>query len=74
MRWPVLLSALAVLGLWAMGQPRYSANPGCPWPATDGLGSKLPLATEVGTARRDLFVGIFYFFWLGHHEHGIDGP
>ncbi len=39
------------------------SNPGVPWPATDGMGRKLPLSEEVGPSRSDRFVGIFYFLW-----------
>ncbi len=39
-------------------------NPGVSWPATDGLGRKLPAPDEVGPPRADRFVGIFYFLWL----------
>ncbi len=67
-----LLAILATCSL-AAAQPRYSANPGVPWPATDGLGRKLPLASEVGPPRPDRFAGIFYFLWLGQHERGIEG-
>ncbi len=38
-------------------------NPGMPWPATDALGRRLPMATEVGPPRTNRFVGIFYFTW-----------
>ena len=38
--------------------------PGMPWPATDALGRKLPLAVEVGAPKTNRFVGIFYFEWL----------
>lgn len=51
--------------------------PGTPWPATDGLGRKVPLAEEVGPPRPDRFVGIFYFLWHQHAEvrqTGGEGP
>ncbi len=54
--------------------PRYSANPGTPWPAVDALGRVLPGAEEVGTPRPDRFVGIFYFLWLGQHDQTDGGP
>ncbi|HOW70783.1 MAG TPA: hypothetical protein PKY77_09295 [Phycisphaerae bacterium] len=54
-----------------------TGNTGTPWPATDGLGRKLPLSDEVGPPRADRFVGIFYFLWLNERHnkspHG-DGP
>jgi hypothetical protein len=40
-------------------------NPGVPWPATDALGRELPLADEVGTPKKDRFMGIFYLTWTG---------
>ncbi|MEN6452037.1 MAG: hypothetical protein ABFC96_16225 [Thermoguttaceae bacterium] len=40
-----------------------SRNSGVPWPATDALGRKLPMADETGTPRNDRFVGMFYFIW-----------
>lgn len=48
--------------------PRYSHNPGTPWPATDALGRVLPMAEEVGPLRPDRFAGIFYFLWEGQHD------
>ncbi len=33
------------------------------WTATDGLGRKLPDATETGTPKKDKFVAIFYWTW-----------
>lgn len=38
----------------------------------DGLGRRLPTKDEVGPARPDRFVGLFYFLWLG--QHGTEGP
>lgn len=40
------------------------SNPGTPWPATDALGRRLPVASEVGAPRTNRLVGIFYFEWL----------
>jgi hypothetical protein len=42
------------------------------WVATDDLGRSVPLSNEVGPPRKDKFVGIFYFLWLG--EHGNADP
>ena len=47
-------------------------NPGIPWPATDALGRRLPLADEAGPPRPDRFVGIFYFLW--HNNPGGRSP
>jgi hypothetical protein len=51
---------------------------GVPWPATDGLGRRVPVAGEVAPPNAERFVGIFYFLW---HERGMapksphwDGP
>ncbi|WP_274362137.1 hypothetical protein [Paenibacillus thermotolerans] len=38
----------------------------------DEYGRALPAYGEVSEPRRDSFVGIFYFLWLG--QHGTDGP
>lgn len=66
---------LAFLTLTAIASAqRYSSNPGVPWPATDGLGRKLPLADEAGPPRPDRFVGIFYFLWLGQHQRTKEDP
>jgi len=45
-----------------------TSNPGVPWPATDALGRKLPLAAEVGPPRAGRFVGMFYFLWHNMHH------
>lgn len=42
------------------------------WTATDALGRKLPGYKECGPVKKDRYVGIFYFIWLG--EHGQGGP
>lgn len=42
------------------------------WTATDALGRRLPGSTECGLPRKDRYVGVFYFLWLG--EHGQGGP
>ena len=42
------------------------------WVATDGLGRGLPTAAEVGPPRKEKFVAVFYFLWLG--RHGDLGP
>src|ERR1039458_9360883 len=54
--------------------PRYSVNPGTPWPAVDALGRVLPGTEEVGPPRPDRFIGIFYFLWLGQHDQTDGGP
>ena len=42
------------------------------WVATDSLGRQLPTFEEVGPLRKDRYVGLFYFLWLGAHRNG--GP
>ncbi|WP_422928248.1 hypothetical protein [Singulisphaera sp. PoT] len=42
------------------------------WVATDSLGRSLPGSKDVGAPRKDKFVGVFYFLWLG--QHGEEGP
>ncbi len=42
------------------------------WAATDALGRTLPTQAKVGPLRKDRYVGMFYFLWLG--AHGQSGP
>jgi hypothetical protein len=42
------------------------------WVATDALGRRLPGYAQVGPPRKDRFVGVFYFLWLGSNVQG--GP
>ena len=42
------------------------------WTATDALGRTLPMYAQVGPPRKDRYVGLFYFLWLGAHVKG--GP
>lgn len=42
------------------------------WAAADALGREVSKHEKVGPPRKDRFVGIFYFLWLG--EHGRTGP
>ena len=42
------------------------------WAATDGLGRVLPSFEQVGAPRKDRYIGLFYFLWLGAHVNG--GP
>lgn len=62
-------------GLWVLANVSLtaaSASSGVPWPATDGLGRALPTHGEVGAPRKDRFVAVFYFLWLG--QCGSAGP
>jgi hypothetical protein len=42
------------------------------WVAADALGRTLPGYEQVGPPRKNRFIGIFYFLWLGEHVNG--GP
>lgn len=42
------------------------------WVATDELGRSLPTSAEVGPPRKEKYVAVFYFLWLG--RHGDLGP
>src|SRR6476661_1210247 len=75
----ITIGAVAV-GLMSSAPPSAAAQPQTvrdnfadTWVGTDDLGRKLPTAGEVGPPRRDRFVGMFYFLWLGAHAHG-QGP
>lgn len=48
---------------WLLAGAVSNFNPGTPWPATDALGRRVPLADEVGPSQTNRFVGIFYFTW-----------
>jgi len=47
-------------------------NPGYGLPATDALGRKLPENKEVGSVKKDKFVGLFYWTW--HTQPGVKSP
>jgi len=60
----LFLSSVCPLAAAAFAGDRLGgSSPTLPWPATDALGRKLPLAQEVGPPKPDRFVGIFYFLW-----------
>ena len=61
--WCILFVAGGISLLQA--QPS-SSNFGNGLPATDMLGRKLPVASEVGAPRKDKFVGIFFWTWHNH--------
>jgi hypothetical protein len=58
----VVIGSLIATTVGASAEPTATV-PCTPWPATDGLGRKLPLPEEVGPPKSDRFVGIFYFLW-----------
>jgi hypothetical protein len=67
------LKKLFVCGALAAGAFSGFGQLECePWAATDGLGRELPGYKECGRPKRDKFVGVFYFLWLGGHEEA--GP
>ncbi|MGA2496207.1 MAG: hypothetical protein ABSH20_00610 [Tepidisphaeraceae bacterium] len=41
------------------------------WVATDALGRSLPTIKEARPLRRDRYVGVFYFVWLGQHGNQV---
>ena len=63
---------LGMLALVNSCMGAVSNCPGVPWPATDGLGRALPTCEEAGPPRKDRFVAVFYFLWLG--QQGDAGP
>lgn len=50
---------------------RWNTSPDT-WVATDGLGRSVATSEDAVSPRKDRFVGVFYFLWLG--EHGRGGP
>ncbi len=78
--WLLLLLLVCVPRIgWGQALPS-SASPSSPswdtfadtWTATDALGRTLPGYAQVGPPRKDRFVGLFYFLWLGAYING--GP
>lgn len=67
----VLLVVLASCDIMAQVSGA-SISAGCPWPATDALGRKLPEPGAVGPVRRDRTVALFYFLWF--YQHTKSGP
>jgi len=47
-------------------------NPGYGLPATDALGRQLPENKDVGSVKKDKFVGLFYWTW--HTQPGVKSP
>ncbi len=65
------------LAVWSIIMSTPTASAICDtmpdtWAATDALGRTLATHAQVGAPRKDRFVGIFYFLWLGAHGRG--GP
>jgi hypothetical protein len=68
-----VLSSALLTGKAGLAQGLAAAeNPGTPWPATDALGRRVPLADKVGPPKKGRWVGIFYFLW--HNEPGAKSP
>jgi hypothetical protein len=58
--------------VFAQTQPTETV-PCTPWPATDGLGRKLPTPEEVGAPQKDRFTGIFYFLTHNQYQQRPEG-
>jgi len=67
-----MLKTLCLITIMCGSVTMTSSAIATPWPATDALGRAVSTAETVGPPRKDRFVGIFYFLWLG--EHGRGGP
>lgn len=69
-----LLLAFSLSSLCFAQSPPPPARDTMPdtWAVTDALGRTAPGFEEAGPPRRDRFVAMFYFLWLGAHEKG--GP
>ncbi|MEM8765704.1 MAG: hypothetical protein AAGD88_17950 [Bacteroidota bacterium] len=67
----IVFFALGVHTVYAQksSSPLVSEQWADTWSATDDLERNLPLNKETGDLRKDKFVGIFYFTWLGAHGH-----
>lgn len=63
MKRSILLAGLLCGHALLANEAAPAPSPGTPWPATDALGRRLPLAPEVGGPKADRFVGLFYFLW-----------
>ncbi|MFT4154876.1 MAG: hypothetical protein QM629_13765 [Parafilimonas sp.] len=59
--------AIVVLGISTQAQV-----PGTNASATDALGRKLPEYADVGSPKKDKFVGLFYWTW--HTQPGLENP
>lgn len=66
-----LASQLVLLAGVSLEAVLFGNSP-APWPATDGLGRRLPGIEECGETRPEKKVGLLYFLWLG--AHGEEGP
>ena len=65
---PILLCAAAVNSLAA--EPLWDTFADT-WVATDALGRALPTNAITGHPKPNKTVGIFYFTWLGQHDHVV---
>jgi hypothetical protein len=68
----LLATSLATAGHAQAPAPRIWDTYSDTWVATDALGRQLPTFEQVGPPRKDRFVAVFYFLWLGPHVNG--GP
>ena len=67
-----LLACLLVASIFSAELPPSVDTMPDAWSATDALGRELPDSAAVGLPRKDKFVGLFYFLWLG--RYGTAGP
>ncbi len=69
--WGAVWFGLLAAGAWGEGtEGGLRDTRADSWVASDALGRVLPDLREVGPARADRTVGLFYFLWLGAHEQG----
>ena len=76
----VLCTMIAASGLFSLPRAQAQTQTGpaslpiapAPWPLTDGLGRRAPVAGEVPSVRPHRAVGMFYFLW--HNNRGGASP
>jgi len=71
---PCCAAAIVIVlaGLVSAAQAEFRDLYSDTWVAVDALGRTLPGRDECGPPRKDKYVGMFYFLWLG--GHGTGGP
>ncbi|MCX6376619.1 MAG: aminoglycoside 6-adenylyltransferase, partial [Armatimonadetes bacterium] len=70
-----IVASLCVIATFAIAAGAFASDwdvKSDTWVATDALGRTLPGFKECGPPKKDKFVGIFYFLWLG--QHSTTGP
>ncbi len=74
MNWTITFVAMLALLATVPGKgnaDQWDTRPDT-WAAVDALGRTVRTGEQTGAPRKDKFVGIFYFLWMG--QHGTDGP